>query len=194
MINQKTTEEHSLRGVEQVEIRTVYIESMLKSSLEQNRQLLIISSLLIALLMGVFNTNDLSRFASFAIWLFAALCFITCVIATLFFFAKNTEYLRSIVEKNHTAALLRRVLDRISDISAMSFICGLILLLALVVAESKFIIEKEPRAKNAVIIQQFYSQPQFRHHRYDGKDKYSKNSQEKYSQGKYFQEKNSVKN
>ena len=95
------------------------------------------------LLIGFFGIDKLFGFYSLVVWGFAILCFVSCIIATMFFFSKNTEHLRCVVERNNKAKVLKKSLTRTSDIAAISFICGIILVVALAICESKFVTKRD---------------------------------------------------
>ena len=163
MTNQKTSEDlvH-----ENIEIFAAYTKGMLESNLEQNRQLLLISALVIGLLVGVFGIDKLSGFISLVVWSFAVVCFLVCTITTSLFFSKNTEHLHHVIEKSSKAKSLKKSLNKTSDIASISFICGMVLLVVLAVCESKFVAKKEVAPTQIIQIYPFNPQFQF-HHRHE---------------------------
>lgn len=140
------SEEHLHEELKKSEIRAVYVGGMLESNLEQNRHLLFVSVVAIILLTTVFG-GCLKTFSSSVFWIFSASCFTASIVATLLFFSQNTLYLRQLLDKNTKSKTQKSHLDFISKVSAISFICGMILLICLVICEKKFNTKKdfEPR-------------------------------------------------
>lgn len=130
-----------VKGAKEVEFYSVYTEAMLDSNSEKNRQLLTLASLVIGLLMGIFDTNELNGFYSFFLWMVSCFFFTTCVITTLIFFPKNTSYLKSVIDDSPKQESLKKHLDIISIVASVTFILGIVTLFYLVVVESKFLVK-----------------------------------------------------
>ena len=108
MTQQHTKDELGLDKSKEVEFYAAHVEAMLESNVEKNRQLLALSSLVIGILMGFFDTDDLKGISSFIMWMIACVSFATCIIVTLIFFPKNAEYLRHVVEKSDKTETQKR--------------------------------------------------------------------------------------
>lgn len=137
-------EELNLAQAKEIKFYGAHVEAILDSNAEKNRQLLTLSSLVIGLLMGIYDTNDLNGFSSFVIWMIACLCFTICIISTLVFFPKNAEHLQHVINKGEREEVLRGHLKIISVVASISFILGILTLFSLVVYESRFFIRNEP--------------------------------------------------
>ena len=137
------TEDFHLREVKLAESHHAYVRAMLDSDSEQNRQLLTLSSLVIGLLMGIFETDDLKHFASFILWIISCCSFAACVIVTLIFFPKNAEYLKLVIDGSSKSEQLSKHLRIISITASLTFVLGIVSLFSLVLYESKFILQKE---------------------------------------------------
>ena len=131
-------EEYLVEDLKQSDVRAAYTRGMLESNLEQNRHLLVTSIASLILLTTVFK-NSVDEFAPSVFWYFAVVSFATCVITTLLFFSQNTQYLRHILEKgSKTKNCCREHVDFLSKMSAISCICGIILLVSLMICNAKF--------------------------------------------------------
>jgi len=126
----------------QVEHYGAYLCAKIDSDMEKDRQLLMLSSLAIGVLMGIFETDDLNGFSSMVFWLIASISFTLCIIATLVLFPKNSTYFKSIIDRSEKMEILEKSVERISAIASITFICGIISVFALVVLESKFVVTK----------------------------------------------------
>ncbi len=145
MTQHREREEMGVEKSKEVEFYAAHIGSMLDSNIEKNRQLLTLSSLVIGVLMGFFDTDDLSGMTSFVMWMISCLSFTACTIITLIFFPKNAAYLKHVVEKDPALETQKKHLRLISLFASITFILGIVMLFTLVVYESKFLINKEQR-------------------------------------------------
>lgn len=78
---------------------------------------------------------------------------------TLVLFPKNSAYFKGIIEKDRRVKNLKKGVERISFFASVTFICGIIAVFALVVAESKFLVKKDEFAVEKVEQMEKAAQP-----------------------------------
>ena len=140
-----------LEREKQVEFYAAHVKAMLDSSVEKNRQLLTLSSLAIGVLMGLFDTEDLSGMPAFFLWISTCISFTICIIITLIYFPKNVSYLNHVI-KGETLGMEEKGkhLKVISILASVIFVFSIFIMFSLVIFESKFVIHEHQEKVKAI--------------------------------------------
>ncbi len=121
-----------------------FLTAWVQNRMEADKQLLVLSSLAIGLLM--FFRNELKTPPELIIWLLAGGSFITTIIIILFVFLNNSDYIEYMIAEDDAQESekqnLEKKLQKQTACAFGLFIIGIILTLVLVVVKSGFTIVK----------------------------------------------------